>query len=91
MSKDPIQNPKPNPKSKIQNQELPPGVTLRRSLHGHEGPISQIAWSPDRRTLASASNDQTIRLWDAATGKLLQTLTGHSYSVYSVAWSPNGP
>ncbi len=33
---------------------------------------------------------RTIRLWDAASGKHLQTLEGHTGSVYSVAWSPDG-
>jgi WD40 repeat protein len=31
-----------------------------------------------------------VRLWDAATGRALQTLEGHSSVVYSVAFSPDG-
>lgn len=38
----------------------------------------------------SGSRDQTIQLWDVATGALLQTLEGHTDSVTSVAFSPNG-
>ena len=36
------------------------------------------------------SRDKTVRLWDAVTGTLLQTLEGHSSSVSSVAFSPDG-
>jgi WD40 repeat protein len=38
----------------------------------------------------SGSGDQTVRLWDAATGAPLQTLEGHTNSVSLVAFSPNG-
>jgi WD40 repeat protein len=40
--------------------------------------------------LASASYDDTVRLWDAATGAALQTFKGHSDSVGAVAFSPDG-
>ncbi|MEH2086238.1 WD40 repeat domain-containing protein, partial [Nostoc sp.] len=40
--------------------------------------------------LASASWDNTIKIWDVSSGKPLKTLTGHSSSVNSVAYSPNG-
>src|SRR5439155_583413 len=40
--------------------------------------------------LASASWDRTVRLWDMASGQLLQTLTGHTDRVLRGAWSPDG-
>jgi len=60
------------------------------TLYGHSGSVTCVAWSPDRRWLASASGDKTIKVWDAATGAELRTLTGHSSYTSSVAFSPDG-
>jgi WD40 repeat protein len=46
-----------------------------------------VAFSPDSRTLASGSKDNTLKLWDAKTGSKLLTLEGHS--ARSMAFSPN--
>ena len=49
-----------------------------------------MSFSPNGETLASGSDDRTIRLWDANSGRVLRTLTGHTDSVLSVSFSPNG-
>ena len=66
-------------------------VGHRLDLHpGHSSNVESVAWSPDGKQLASASGDQTVKVWEVATGQLRRTLTGHSASVKSVAWSPDG-
>ncbi len=52
--------------------------------------INSIAFSPDGKKLASASNDKTIQLWNLETGKPTKTLNKHKESVNSVAFSPDG-
>ncbi|TLD25037.1 hypothetical protein PspLS_06272 [Pyricularia sp. CBS 133598] len=61
-----------------------------QTLEGHNDSVDSVAFSPNGQMIASASFDNTLRLWDAATGAHLQTLKGHNDSVTSVAFSQNG-
>jgi outer membrane protein assembly factor BamB len=57
---------------------------------GHTDKVTSAAFSPDSKTLATASADRTVRLWDVATGTERAVLRGHTDAVWSVAFSPDG-
>ncbi len=61
-----------------------------KSLIGHKHIVWSVAISPDGKTLASGSEDNTIRLWDITTGEQLTTITGHTAPVKCVNFSPDG-
>jgi len=58
-------------------------------LEGHTAPIAALAASPDGAMLASASWDQTVRLWPLA-GGAARVLEGHTQNVNGVAFAPDG-
>jgi WD40 repeat protein len=55
---------------------------LESVLRGHGAPATSVAYRPDGKQVVTASNDQTIRLWDPATGQQTALLTvGHVSNV----------
>lgn len=58
-------------------------------LKGHSDGIRAVAWSPNGKYIASASSDETARIWDVRTSGALQTYKNHSGELWSIAWSPH--
>ena len=71
----------------------PGGTEARPELvmqTGHALRVDGLTFSPDARLFASGSKDNTVRLWETATGRELRKLTGHAAWVKAVAFSPDG-
>jgi WD40 repeat protein len=57
---------------------------------GHTSYVESVAISPNGKYALSGSQDETVKLWEISSGKLLRTLEGHNWVVTSVAFSPDG-
>ena len=66
------------------------GTGTETRLAGHSGWIVGLAFSPDGQTLASASSDQTLRLWEVTRNTERRRFHGHTDEVWALAWSPIG-
>jgi WD40 repeat protein len=65
------------------------GVEIAR-LEGHLNRVISAVFSVDGRFIVTASEDNTVRIWEARTGSPLFTLVGHSDMVFSAVFSPDG-
>jgi WD40 repeat protein len=76
-----------------------------KTLKGHSSSVKSVAFSPDGKTALSSSfsgisilssgkmlyyKEKTVKWWDLSTGRVINTLKGHSRTVKSVAFSPDG-
>ena len=63
---------------------------LVRSIRGHDGPLTAVAYSPDGKTIATSSWDRTVKLWDPETGVRRSSLVGHRDWVCHLAFDSSG-
>jgi WD40 repeat protein len=73
--------PRPRPRPKT-----PPAAAEA----GHTDAVLALAVSRDGKSLASGSADQTVKLWNLASGRAVRTLRGHTDKVVAVSFSPDG-
>ena len=68
-------------------------LQVLHAFKGHTEPIYSLAFTPDGKMLATGSFDNTLKLWDTATGKEIKTYggaMGHQKGIMSAAISPDG-
>ena len=63
---------------KVQIFDAHAKAKLGSPLSGHADCVRVVPWSPDGTMLASGSDDKTIKLWNAHSGKEMSELSGHS-------------
>lgn len=69
---------------------LPQSSACRRTLYGHTGTVLSLDSCKANNVVISASSDRSLRTWDVATGRRLDTLYGHEGWVHTAAFSPTG-
>src|SRR5215470_16487723 len=74
----------------IDSPQVPGGPVEIVLGAGHRSTVWSLAFSRDGRAMVTGSLDGTVKLWDTVSGLLIRTFFGHSASVQSVAFSPDG-
>jgi hypothetical protein len=71
-------------------EKAPEDWRTPRRLRGHTRAVLAVAWSTNDQWIATASKDQTAKIWNVSTGTERLTLAGHEGSVQAVAFAPDG-
>ncbi len=81
-----------NGETELHGDPLPPGALARIGMARlrHGAGVTAVDFSPDGKTLASASRDGALLLWDAATGRELRRLSGQVKGIFSICFFPDG-
>ena len=74
----------------ISTHTVVPDFVLERTLKGHSGWVTTMAFSPDGQRLASGSWDQTIKFWEVSTGEQLGTIGRKNKEIEALAFSHDG-
>lgn len=73
----------------VASRRNPHSGVARTTLTAHRGPVTCLAVSQNSRLVASGSADETLCLYNAATGTLQHVLAGHEGAVLCVAFAPS--
>ena len=78
----------------VASRATPKQVTKRGEfplvLKGHASTVRAVGFSPTGKTVVSGSDDKSVKLWDAQTGRLIRTLRGHTALIDSVVFNSSG-
>ena len=64
------------------------GQIGRLPMYGHSGSVLTVDMSTDMQIIVSGSSDKTVKIWDAQTGEMLNSIAAHNKSVYQVEFNP---
>ena len=74
----------------LAREQAPAAAPRYLELRGHTAEVRSVDFAPDGNQVLSASNDHTVKVWDAAKGTLVKTLRGHDGWVRSCRFADNG-
>lgn len=74
----------------VREKQTPKVITSFTPLPGHTNDVNSATFSPNGKTILTASDDQTVRLWDAESAQEVARMRGHTALVYNAAFSPDG-
>jgi hypothetical protein len=66
------------------------GSLLREIKPSHSDTVFGLSFSPDGKSIATASADKFVKVFDVGSGKLIKTLSGHTHYVLGVSWRADG-